>query len=138
MSADPSLPDLPEGAETVRLQLPAEAGNLRLVRLVVAALASQHDADLEDLEDLRLAAGEACADLVTHARDGGRLEVEAAIRDGTVSVRASVPATDPAAELDPLAAALLATVTDRFGVEADGALRTAWFERRLGRDAPVR
>lgn len=138
-------------AEVVHLDVPASPDRFRLVRLLVSGLASQHDADLDDLEDLRLAVGELCALVVDGGGpDGARLFVSARVDDGCVEVAVSVgPAGDapdggPAPptrgsteHVDDLVAALLLTVTDRFLIDRTAPDRpAAWFERRLRGAAP--
>lgn len=126
--------------ETVRLEVPARTEHLRLVRLVVAGMASSHGADVDDLEDLRIATGELCAHLVDRAAPEDRLvaDVTAGSDDGgaaVVTVEVSVPGAADA-PLDELAAMLLDTTTDRCAAgprTPDGAAAgaTLWFERRL-------
>jgi serine/threonine-protein kinase RsbW len=139
-----------DGPEVVRLDVPATADRFRLVRLLVSGMASQHDADLDDLEDLRLAVGEVCALVVDGRSDGDRLHVAARVDDGRVEVAASVappgaaprgwprvPAAGSTDGVDDLVAALLLTVTDRFAVDrTDPDRPAAWFERRLRGAAP--
>lgn len=107
-------------SEVVRLEVPASTEHLRLVRLVVAGLASSHGADLDDLEDLRIATGEVCAHLVGVAGGDDRLVVEVSAApagdDGATSV--TIDAVVPGAvgaPFDDLAAMLLDTTTDRRG-----------------------
>ncbi len=132
-------------SETVRLDVPATTEQLRLVRLVVVALATAHGADMDDLEDLRIATGELCTALVGAAGDDGRLLVEVTATrpgqdDGVVLALAlHVPGAGAPDDLDELASMVLQTTTDRFGLgpgpgadrDADGPPARAWFERRL-------
>lgn len=52
---------------------------VRLARLVSAAVAGSVDASIDDIEDLRIAVGEACAILVGHATTDGRVEITIAV-----------------------------------------------------------
>jgi anti-sigma regulatory factor (Ser/Thr protein kinase) len=138
------------GPEVIRLDVPAAPDRFRLIRLLVSGLASQHDADLDDLEDLRLAVGEVCALVVDGAGDADRLYVSARVDERCVEVGVSVgpPDAPPAGgptpppggstdHVDDLVGALLLTVTDRFLVDhTDPARPAAWFERRLRGAAP--
>ena len=123
--------------EYVRLDVPATTEQLRLVRLVVVGLATSHGADVDDLEDLRIATGEICAHLVTHAAADARLAVVASIDDAEpslVRVRATIEgATTPGSieVLDELSEMVLATTTRSFGVEASEQSNLAWFERAV-------
>ncbi|MCU0312382.1 MAG: ATP-binding protein [Acidimicrobiales bacterium] len=128
--------------------MPASTDHLRLVRLMVAALANEHGADLDDLDDLRLAVGELCAHAIADAGDDDRLAVRALVDDGRVRIEVAthdgtattgdenpfpgvaVPTGVAPIGLDELVGALLTTVTDAFGVATDGPPR-GWFERRL-------
>jgi anti-sigma regulatory factor (Ser/Thr protein kinase) len=128
--------------DLVRLDVPAETEQLRLVRLVVVSLATTHGADMDDLEDLRIATGELCASMVDETSTDDRLlvEVSAGPVEAGVSVRlwAHRPGSDAPAELDDLSAMVLETTTDACGTGlapwADGTDRSgsdAWFERTL-------
>lgn len=137
MSDAAGQPDVGDGGEYVRLDVPATTEQLRLVRLVVVGLATSHGADVDDLEDLRIATGEICAHLVAHSRDDARLVVDASI-DGSVSTAVRVTATvrsgaatSAAEPLDELSEMVLATTTRAFGVDADADATVAWFERSV-------
>lgn len=124
--------------EYVAIDVPADAEQLRLVRLVVSGLATSHGADVDDLEDLRIATGEICAHLVGRAGGDDRLEVTVTIRsDRTVRVGATVRGLTEPGSLDELSEMVLQTTTSRFGVDAVGAGTDAWFERAItaGSDA---
>jgi len=129
--------DQADSGEYVRLDVPATTEQLRLVRLVVVGLATSHGADVDDLEDLRIATGEICAHLVTHAAADARLAVVASIDDAEpslVRVRATIEgATTPGSidVLDELSEMVLATTTRSFGVEASEQSNLAWFERAV-------
>ncbi len=66
---------------TVRLSVPAETGWVALVRSTAVAVASRAGFDLEQLEDVRLAVGEAAGLLASNAQPGtvidARFELEA-------------------------------------------------------------
>ncbi len=134
-SADPI--DLTANGEYVRLDVPATTEQLRLVRLVVVGLATSHGADVDDLEDLRIATGEICAHLVAHAADQARLTVVATIDHAEppqVRVRAAIEgAAEPGSVdvLDELSEMVLATTTRAFGVDASAQSTVAWFERAV-------
>lgn len=65
---------------TVRLSVPAETGWVSLVRSTAVAVASRAGFDLEQLEDVRLAVGEAAGLLAANAQPGtvidARFELE--------------------------------------------------------------
>ncbi|MEZ5374678.1 MAG: ATP-binding protein [Microthrixaceae bacterium] len=59
----------------ITLGFPARPEPVRLARLVSAAVAGSVDATIDDIEDLRIAVGEACAILVGHASPTGRVDI---------------------------------------------------------------
>ena len=93
----------------VELRLPADGAYVAILRTATAGLAARIDFTLDDIEDLRIAVGEACAMVLPEAELGsdlvcsyflspGRLTVEVAVtatRDsGTSTVRVEVSSTD--------------------------------------------
>jgi serine/threonine-protein kinase RsbW len=128
--------------DLVRLDVPAETEQLRLVRLLVVSLATAHGADMDDLEDLRIATGELCASIVEETVTEDRLlvEVSAGQSGPGVTIRLSVHRSggSVAVELDDLSAMVLDTTTDACGTgnapwrgDEDQTGSDAWFERTL-------
>lgn len=62
-------------AGPITLGFPARPEPVRLARLVGAAVAGSIDASLDDIEDLRIAVGEACTMLVGHAAPASRIDI---------------------------------------------------------------
>jgi serine/threonine-protein kinase RsbW len=132
--------------DLLRLEVPARSEHLRLVRLLVASVATAHGADLDDLEDLRIATGEICAALVD-GDDPARLVVEVdVVVDGdrpTVRLRAgNDPAGEPV-ELDELSAMVLETTADDAGTgdapwAGGSGTRGAWMQRSIRAGAAAR
>lgn len=59
--------------QTVRLSIPAEAGYLDIVRLTLYGIASKSGFSYEQIEDMKVAVGEACNNAILHGygeRDG--------------------------------------------------------------------
>ncbi len=73
----------------VSLRVPAEGAYVSVLRTMTAGLAARLDFTVDDIEDLRIAIGEACALVLPEAVDGGDLEAEFWQTPGslTVSVR---------------------------------------------------
>jgi len=69
-------------ADRIRVSVPAEAGFVALLRSVVAGTAGLHGFAVDAIEDLRLAVGEACADLLEHTRGSTRLGVDLNLSEG--------------------------------------------------------
>lgn len=116
----------PAAGRRAELRLPAHNSSLRLARLVVAGVAADASFTVDEVEDLRVAADEACAAFLPSDRDEvGELVVEVDLQVGptgaTLAVSVSArPST--AAEVDPVPALLLDHTTDGWSV-GDGALR---------------
>lgn len=122
-----------EGAEladealdgAVALSLPADPRHLRLARLTASGFSADLGFTLDEVEELRLAVGEASALLVEHAAGGARLTVRYRDDDGALVVEGSCPAdADAPLAIDPVAQAVLANTVDAFDVfQDDGANR---------------
>jgi serine/threonine-protein kinase RsbW len=85
----------------VELCLPAENAYVSVLRMTTAGLAARLDFTLDDIEDLRMAVGEACALVLEGADPEGRLRVGFELGDGAMRVTVAVdgasaggPATD--------------------------------------------
>ena len=106
----------------VELRLPADSAYVSVLRTTTAGLAARLDFTLDDIEDLRMAVGEACALVLSRADHGsdltcafhlgtGRLTVSVAVASGT--------ATPP--DQDSFAWQVLTTLADDAAVSvADG------------------
>ncbi len=75
----------------VSLRVPADGAYVSVLRTMTAGLAARLDFTVDDIEDLRIAVGEACALVLPEATPGGDLEAEFRQTSGslTVSVRVS-------------------------------------------------
>jgi serine/threonine-protein kinase RsbW len=75
----------------VSLRVPADGAYVSVLRTMTAGLAARLDFTVDDIEDLRIAVGEACALVLPEASPGGHLEAEFRQTSGslTVSVRVS-------------------------------------------------
>lgn len=87
----------------VRLSFPSKAEYLILARLAIAGGARALPVDEEALADLKLAATEACANVVKHAYPGGVGQVRVAVEAGEGSI--SVTVEDDGVGFDPAAVA---------------------------------
>jgi len=61
---------------SVRLAMPADPGSISIVRAVVASVASKLDLSYDSVDDLRIAAAEASALLLTAGNAGTRLHAD--------------------------------------------------------------
>lgn len=106
----------------VELRLPAESAYVAVLRMTTAGLAARLDFTLDDIEDLRMAVGEACALVLEHADGDG--DLRAAYDLGEGSIRVSISASAHGSELD----------SDSFGWQVLTALTSDVESRREGRD----
>ena len=83
------------GRAHVELRLPADSAYVSVLRTASAGLAARLDFTLDDIEDLRMAVGEACAIVLSGVDDGGDLTAEFWLGVGTMTVRISAPAEHP-------------------------------------------
>ena len=79
----------------VELRLPADGAYASVLRTTAAGLAARLDFTIDDIEDLRMAAGEAHAMVLAEADDTADLTCEFFLGQGSLTLRMSVPATNP-------------------------------------------
>ena len=111
---------------SVRLAVPADPGSISIVRAVVASVASKLDLSYDSVDDLRIAAAEASALLLTARNAGTRLHADLEpVADGLrlalwVEGDATGPETGPE-ERNGIAWRLIEGLTDEADViEIDG------------------
>ena len=73
----------------VELRLPAESAYVAVLRMTTAGLAARLDFTLDDIEDLRMAVGEACALVLENASPAGDLRAAFDLSDGSIRVSIS-------------------------------------------------
>ena len=71
----------------VELRLPAESAYVAVLRMTTAGLAARLDFTLDDIEDLRMAVGEACALVLESAESSGELIATFDLSEGSMRVR---------------------------------------------------
>jgi serine/threonine-protein kinase RsbW len=77
------------------VRLPADSAYVAVLRMATAGIAARLDFTLDDIEDLRMAVGEACTMLLDRARPGGRLIARFYLGEGRIEVRVSADAVHP-------------------------------------------
>jgi hypothetical protein len=103
-------------AEVVRLSVPGSLEYVRIVRLTTAAVASRLGFDVEEIEDLRVAADELVS-VVIEAGNGGEINITFSNLGETFVLDGSAPVVaDP--ELDNLTRQILGVVVDDFELSA--------------------
>jgi serine/threonine-protein kinase RsbW len=110
-------PDL--GKADVSLRVPADGAYVSVLRTMTAGLAARLDFTVDDIEDLRIAVGEACALVLPRARPGGDLAAEFRQTPGALEVSVRVE-TESRAELDyeSFAWQVLTTLADEATADA--------------------
>lgn len=123
------------GDDHVELTVPADTKHLRLARLAASGYGADLGFSLDDIEELRLAVGEACALLVDHAPDDARLLLRYGAEGPLLIIEGTCPAAG-SSELvvDPVAQAVMVNTVDSFDVERQGDLNSF----RLTKRAPAR
>ena len=106
--------------DEIRLTLPAAAEFARLARLTVAGLATRIGFSYDEVEDLRIAVGEACSLLVTPERGGDPLELVFRVRPSRLDINVSGPIDPRLAAEDGLSRQILEAVVDEFELDQDG------------------
>jgi serine/threonine-protein kinase RsbW len=79
----------------VELRLPADSAYVSVLRTTSAGLAARLDFTLDDIEDLRMAVGEASALVLPEAEPGSDVVCEFFMRPGELTVQVSVPSREP-------------------------------------------
>jgi len=79
----------------VELRLPVDSAYVSVLRATTVSLAARLDFTIDDIEDLRMAVGEACAMVLPSADDGSELTCRYFIGPGRLTITVSVPSRDP-------------------------------------------
>lgn len=95
----------------VELRLPADSAYASVLRTTTAGLAARLDFTIDDIEDLRIAVGEANAMVLEHAVPGTDLVCTFFLSHGEMTVTVSVETlTAPVPDLDSFAWQVLSTL----------------------------
>jgi serine/threonine-protein kinase RsbW len=78
----------------VSLRVPADGAYVSVLRTMTAGLAARLDFTVDDIEDLRIAVGEACALVLPQAAPGGDLEADFRQTSGALTVSVRVATSD--------------------------------------------
>jgi hypothetical protein len=108
-------------SEEVRLTLPAVPEYARIVRLAAAGLASRLGFSYDEVEDLRIAVGEACTHLLGNDGHDGTLVVRYSLEPEAITIEAIGEFADATAgggdEVAPLSEQILAAVVDEHEID---------------------
>lgn len=104
----------------VFLRVPADGAYVSLLRTMTAGLAARLDFTVDDIEDLRIAVGEACALVLPLSVPDGDLEAEFAQTPGTLTVSVRVSTSGPAEpDYESFAWQVLSTLTAEASAQID-------------------
>ncbi|RYG38263.1 MAG: anti-sigma factor [Burkholderiales bacterium] len=78
----------------VELRLPAQSPFVAVIRMMTAGLAARVDFTIDDIEDLRMAVGEACALVLDVATEDASLFVRCDLGEGQMGLAVSVDAAE--------------------------------------------
>ena len=102
-----------DGSEEVRLTLPAVPEYARIVRLTAAGLASRLGFTYDEVEDLRIAVGEACSHLLGNDGRDGKLAITYTLQADRITIEAVGDfADEPDGAVVPLSEQILDAVVD--------------------------
>ncbi len=104
----------------VELRLPADGAYASVLRTTTAGLAARLDFTLDDIEDLRMAAGEAGAIVLERATSGGDLVCAYRLAPGRLTMTLSVTADHPSdPDFDSFAWQVLSTLASHAEAQAE-------------------
>ena len=105
----------------VELRLPADSAYVSVLRTTTAGLAARLDFTIDDIEDLRIAVGEACALVLPEADPEGPLLAEFFLSPGRLTVRVTVNGSGIGApDYDSFAWQVLDTLASSATADAGG------------------
>ena len=105
----------------VELRVPADSAFVSVLRTTSAGLAARLDFTLDDIEDLRMAVGEASAIVLPEAEPGSDLVCEFFMRAGELTIQVGVPSANPVPPAeDSFAWQVLTTLATKASASTDG------------------
>jgi serine/threonine-protein kinase RsbW len=111
---DPMRPD-------VELRLPVDSAYVSVLRATTVSLAARLDFTIDDIEDLRMAVGEACAMVLPCADEGSDLTCRYFMSKGRLTITVTVPSQQPEMpDLDGFAWQMLNALTTNATADAEG------------------
>jgi serine/threonine-protein kinase RsbW len=112
----------PEGTRAdVELRLPADSAYVSVLRTTTAGLAARLDFPIDDIEDLRIAVGEACAMVLPQAEAGSDLTCRFFLASAALTVEVAVDSDRPAdPDYDSFAWQVLSTLATGADADASG------------------
>ena len=118
----------------VSLTFPATTENVRLARLVAAALAAQAGFLVDQVDDLRIAVDELCTLLVVNAAPAADLAIRFEVDDHSLRLEAATSTSTErdVVSTDELTAHILMATVDRHDIRSEGSsLRVSLEKQRV-------
>lgn len=113
------------GPAVVTLSVPAQSAYVSVLRTTAAGLAARLDFTIDDIEDLRIAVGEASALLLPNAVVGAALAASFSLEPGRLALALSVEAHDALeVDTDSFAWQVLSTLATSCDVSSKGSTTT--------------
>lgn len=110
--------------DEIRLTLPALAPYARVARLAITGIASRNRFRYDDVQDLRIATGEAFGLLVRDDHEVERLRFTCRIHRAALEIEVERQPAAPLAEVAALSEQILAAVVDEVAIDREvGAVR---------------
>ena len=105
----------------VELRLPADSAYVSVLRTTTAGLAARLDFTIEDIEDLRIAVGEASAVVLPEADEASDLVCRFHMSPGELTITVTVTVSEPTTpDYDSFAWQVLSTLATHASVESGG------------------
>jgi serine/threonine-protein kinase RsbW len=105
----------------VELRLPVDSAYVSVLRATTVSLAARLDFTIDDIEDLRMAVGEACAMVLPCADEGSDLTCRYFMSKGRLTITVTVPSQEPEMpDLDGFAWQMLNALTTNATADAEG------------------
>ena len=124
-------------SETVVLQIPAKADYVLAARLTASAVAQRFSLPLDDLEDIKMAVGEALVLLIAQQREAGNIRIEYRREDDAFTVTLIRDAGCDSRLSDPeqaeLSQAIIDALMDELYIrEVSGCIESIGFMKKVG------
>jgi serine/threonine-protein kinase RsbW len=123
------------GTSTLHLEIPASGVYLSVVRAAATGLAAQLQFTYEEIDDLRIAVDEACAQLLARRGSARTLRIDYQLEPAELRVDVSVEAPDRGAPLarDTFGWQILSALTDEVSEHVDDTGLHLRFRKHGGR-----
>lgn len=116
---DPGAPPArPDADADVELRLPADGAYVSVLRTTTASLAARLDFTIDDVEDLRIAVGEAASLVIRQADDAAAMTCSFRLARREVTITLTAPSAEPVVpDHDGFAWQVLTTLASRAEVD---------------------